>query len=156
MSTYLDYSDRTVDLVIFSGSIPTSATPLSMALASPGESGQINTGILKLAQRFLLLLLTPLGSIPHLPLVGCDFMPQLEQGLLRSSLDVHAAFSAAVSDLQLQLQAEEEETDPDDERFASATILSLTLTVDSASLSLLISSRAGDSRKVVLPLSITV
>ena len=117
MSSYVDYIDRTVDLVAFSGPFPSASVPLAMALARDGEGGQIQTGILKLAQRFLLLLLTPRGSTPSLPLAGCDFMPQLQQGLLRSTLDVYAAFSSAVSDIKTQLLAGEATRDPADERF---------------------------------------
>ena len=156
MSDYTDYIDRTVDLVAFSGPFPSATIPLTMALANEGEGGQLQTGILKLAQKFMLLLLTPIGSIPGLPLSGCDFMPKLQQGLLRTTLDVYAAFSSAVSDIKIQILAEESTTMPDDERFSSAVIIKLRLTADSASITLQITSLAGSSRKVVLPLSITV
>lgn len=154
--SYLDYIDRTVDVVAFTGKIPSGGIPQQMTLAAEGDGGQIHTGILKLSQRFMLLLLTPQGTIKYFPLLGTDFMPQLQQGLLRTSLDVYAAFSSAVADVQDQLLSEETEDDPDDERFESAELVQLHLTLDSASLTIQITSRAGTSRQVVMPLSVTV
>lgn len=155
-STYVDYLDRTVDLAAFNGQLPSGGVPLQMVMASEGEGGQIVTGILKLSQRFTILLLTPLGSIPSLPNLGTDFMPKLQQGLLRTPLDVYATFSSAVSDIRDQLRAAQLETDPDDEKFASASIEALQLTGDYARVTILINSVAGIGRKVIFPLAISV
>lgn len=151
--SYTDYIDRTVDLAVFLGPL-SGVVPQELAMADENGLSQVVTGILKLSQRFLVLLLTPRGSIPHLPEDGCDFMSQLLRGELRSELDVYSAFSASVVDIEDQLRAKELETAPDDEKFASATILHLTTSIDSIVMKIQITSQAGTSRTVILPTSV--
>lgn len=150
--SYVDYIGRSVDLAIYDG--PFSRTvPQVMGLALPGESGRLITGIRKLCQRFVILLMTPLGSILHLPDEGCDFLSQLLQGQLRTQLDVYAAFSSSVSQIREQLLQKESDETPDDERLSTARIESLSLAADQISMTIVITSLDG-SREVIPPLTI--
>ena len=151
-----DYVGRTVDVLAYTGGTAAGERRLSMALATAGDSGQICTGIQKLAQRFLIELLTEQGTMIYLPLRGCGFMREARLGMWRSPLDVMSAFSAALLDIKENLQLEEASTDPDDERFFDAELVAVTLDGSEASVTIRITSLAGTSRKFIAPLKITV
>lgn len=153
----LEYVGRTIDLLAYSGArTGAGEVQLTMALAQPGEGGQITTGIQKLSQRVLLEALTEKGSLRYLPLRGCDFMREARLGFFQTPMDVLASFSASLVDIQQNLQAEESDDDPADERFASAEILAVTLVDGNASVTVRVLSLAGTSRDIIAPLSVTV
>src|SRR5688572_29365121 len=113
MSSVLQYVDRTVDVLAYHGGKAQGTVLLEQALALDGTSGKITAGIQKLAQRFMIELLTEKGSLKYLPNRGTDFMIDARAGRLQTSQDVFASFSAAVVDLKTNLQVEEdEEEDP--------------------------------------------
>lgn len=150
------YIGRSFDLLAYTGGTSRGNTQLTAALASETSSGQIVTGVQKLAQRFLMELLTEKGSMTFLPLRGCDFMREARLGYWKSVLDVMASFSASLIDIKQNLQAEESTDDPDDERFSDAEIVAVTLEGDSASLTVRVTSLAGTDRTFIAPLSITL
>jgi len=153
----VDYIGRTYDLLSYQGGdVAGGEVLLNQALVTPENSGQITTGIQKLAQRFLLELLTERGSLTYLPDRGCDFMSSARLGNFLTPLDVLASFSASLVDIRNNLEIEESESDPDDERFLDATADSVTLNTGSATLHISITSRAGDTRVVIAPLNITI
>jgi hypothetical protein len=151
-----DYVGRTVDVLAYKGGTAGGEKLLRMELAAQDDSGQITTGIQKLAQRFLLELLTEQGTMAYLPLRGCGFMREARLGMWRSPIDVMAAFSAALLDIKDNLQAEETSLDPDDERFFDAELVAVTLDGSEASVTIRVTSLAGTSRKFIAPLKITV
>jgi len=152
-----DYLNRTHDLLAYTGGdVAGGEVLLAQALATPDNGGQITTGIQKLAQRFLLELLTEQGTLTYLPGRGCDFMAKARLGNFLTPLDVLAAFSGALVDIRNNLEIEEAESDPDDERFLDAAAESVTLNAGSATLHIRITSRAGNTRKVIAPLNITI
>lgn len=152
MSTYLDYLGRTHDVLCFQPQ-PSGSGRLTMSL---GERGEIVTGVQKAAQRFLLLLLTPKGSIPYAENVGCSFLTDLSRGGLRSVADVYTAFSAALLDIYNQFLDEESPDDPADEQFSDAEIISVRVDTDTVYLVVRVSVESGDSTQYITPLSITV
>ena len=147
-----DYIGRTVDVLAYQGARSRGEALLIQQLVSNTNSGQITTGVQKLAQRFLLELLTEQGSMTYLPSRGCTFITEANQGGWRSALDVQAAFSSALTDIEANLTEEESDDDPDDERFDSADLLAVTFTIGSVSLFIQINSVAGTSRTAILPL----
>ena len=152
-----DYIGRSHDLLGYQGGGTAGGdTLLTQALATPDNGGQITTGIQKLAQRFLLELLTEQGSLIYLPERGCDFMAKARLGNFLTPLDVLSAFSSALVDIRNNLEIEESESDPDDERFLDADAEAVTLNAGSATLHIRITSRAGNTRKVIAPLNITI
>jgi hypothetical protein len=152
-----DYIGRKIDiLAYYTEETGVGEVQLKPELAPQGTGGLITTGIQKLAQRFLLELLTEKGSMLYLPTRGCDFMKEARLGYLRTPLDVMASFSAALSDIKRNLRLEESATDAADEKLASAEVLSVSLSGDKASVHVQVLSQAGTTRTVVAPLAVTI
>lgn len=130
---------------------------LTQSLFDEHSSGEICTGIQKLSQRVAIEFLTEKGSMPYLPDRGTEFMTKLRQGRLRTELDVTLEFNFAIIDIAQNLITEEATyTDipmPDDERFASAELTSIAILADFLQLTMLVTSVAGDSREVIMPIS---
>lgn len=145
------YSNRSVDIIAFSGAKPKGMHPLSQQLFSKNDSGQVCTGIQKLAQRWLLCLLTPLGSVKFNPDRGTDFLDQFSY--LRSELDLTAAFSFAAMSTVQQLREEDTPNTPPDEILANVTLEDLTIRDADVILTITITSKAGNSREIILPLA---
>lgn len=122
MSSVNQYIGRTVDVSAFQGSQPRGEVQLTQALALPGESGQLISGIVKLGQRFLIELLTMKGSLRHRPERGSTFMIEVYGQRIRTVTDLYAAFARGLVDVQRNLTAEDRESDPLDEQYAGATI----------------------------------
>ena len=148
-----DYADRKYDYLAFRGVSVDGDTKLGLALYSEDTSGQICTGIQKLAQRWALEFLTEQGSMPGKPERGCDFMTLVRQGRLRTQFDVISAFNTANLFVTRNLRNEETDAMPADERFATAEILSVAVLPGYVNLRVMISSRAGEARAVILPIS---
>lgn len=156
MSTIDDYVGCVVDLVALGGVSATGKVELRQSLAAPGGAGEICTGIQMLVQRFVIELLTEQGSMPYAPLRGTRLMSLINQGTVRTQLDAIQAMQGALIDLQQNLWSEESDLDPDDERYDSATLIAASLTNNGIQYTLSVASRAGTSRKVILPLAVTV
>ena len=152
--TITEYAGRTSDVLAFVGMKEQGDVRLKQELVATGESGALTTGIQKLAQRFLLELLTEKGSLIYEPNRGTFFITRFRMGLLRTSQDLYSAFSSAVADAKIQLAQEESDQDPPDERYFSAELLGASLLGDQASLSIRLTSQAGDSRVVIYPLRV--
>jgi hypothetical protein len=151
------YAGRTFDVLAFQGAKATGDTLLVNALAtSVNDSGEICTGVQKLAQRWLIEFLTIQGTLAYLPTRGCEFMFLVQTGQLRTTLDAEQAFYLAASQVKTNLQAEELGTEPDDERFDSVNLISIVVTGDKLTLYTQINSLAGTSRSVILPIPVTI
>jgi hypothetical protein len=93
------YIGRTVDHIAFDGMGPPGQDRLLIqAMVLPGESGALITGIQKLAQRFLIELLTGVGSLRYLPRRGTTFMTEARSGFWRNVSDVEQSFYGALLD----------------------------------------------------------
>jgi hypothetical protein len=154
MATIADYQGRTFDILAFQPSA--NSTEMEQALASEANGGLICTGIQKLAQRWTLEFLTPIGSIPYKPNIGSYFMIALRTGQIRTDVDVVSFFSGASSQVSGRLKTEDLDSDKDDEKLDSADLLYFDITEDrTLVLSVQINSLAGTSREVILPISVT-
>jgi hypothetical protein len=151
-STLADYADRSYDFLAFQNVKEEKEALLDLVLFSEKSSGQIATGIQKLTQRWLLEFLTEAGSMPGLPARGTNFMTMVRQGLLRTYAAIWGEFIFSAYTAGLNLRKEETDAWPDDERFVSAKLLNLAVLPGYASLNIAITSRAGTSRKVVMPI----
>lgn len=147
-----DYAQRKYDYLAFRGVSSIGERQLGLALYSEDTSGQICTGIQKLAQRWALEFLTETGSMLGLPARGCTFMTMLRSGALRTQSDVMAAFATANLFITRALRKEEYTGMPDDERFDSAELTSVALLPGYMNLSVMVNSAAGDARAVILPI----
>ena len=155
-STILDYIDRTVDLVGWHGMQPTGEVLLQQTLAPAGTGGFIVTGVQKVAQRFLIELLTETGSRQFWPLEGNDFLTEARLGAWQTPADALGAFVRAVAIIRPLLQAEEVDTDPADERFVDAVPLSVTLEPAMVIIRFRIDTQAGSDRNFIFPLALSL
>lgn len=155
--TTAQYTGRTVDLLLFDGATATREAELTPALVQPGQSGALIAGVEKLVQRFLLELLTEIGSLHYDPTRGTTFISQIRAGTVQTSQDLFMAFSSSELILRNSLRLEEDsETDPADERYQSSELLSATLSGDRAQLSFRLISLAGTARTVLYPLRTSI
>jgi hypothetical protein len=146
---------RVYDVLALQGAKPMGEVLLQQILFNDIAAGMLCTGIQKLAQRFVLELLTELGSMLYLPARGTQFMTKFRQGYLHTETDVFIAFNLALNELELSLTAEELTTDPLDERYASATLDSVVIVNGGAILHVSLQSQAGSAREVIMPISTT-
>lgn len=146
-----DYASRKYDYLAFRNVTAQGDAQLGLALYDTDTSGQICTGIQKLAQRWALEFLTEIGTMTGLPNRGSDFMSLMRRGVLRDQSDVLAAFATTNLFITRNLRNEEYAGMPDDERFDTADLTSVAIFPGYMKLTVMISSRAGDSRAVILP-----
>lgn len=148
-----DYLNRRYDFLALQNVKPVGDSRLGLELFTAEGDGQICVGIQKLTQRWLLEFLTERGSMPGLPDRGCDFMTLVRQGRLRTEAAITAAFNFAAYDVRIALSKEEDPAWPADERIGSAALLSLAFLPSYANMSVSISSLAGTSRSIILPVT---
>ena len=150
MSTAADYIGRTFDVLALRGAERTGAVLLQQTLFDGTSSGEVCTGVQKLAQRWLLALMTIRGSMPYRPELGTDFMLTAKHGF-QTETDVILSFNIAMVLVERQLQNEEDASWHDEDRYARAELISLTLTATTLSMQIRVWSRAGSAREVILP-----
>jgi hypothetical protein len=148
-----DYAGRKYDFLALRNVQPVGDAALKLALFNPTSAGEIATGSQKLAQRWLLEFLTEVGSMPGLPLRGTDFMAKVRRGGLRKTSDVRLAFNFASFSARLNLLKEEDDTWPADERIDAAILDSVSFSPGFASLRIIIVSKAGAARSIILPIA---
>lgn len=148
-----DYATRKYDYLGLRNVNPSKEAQLGLELFNVDDNGQICVGTQKLAQRWLLEFMTASGSMPGMPARGCDFMTYVMQGRLRTTLELQALFSATELDVRKNLQQEEYVGMPDDERLNYAELLGSAVFPGYLTISVKINSVAGDSRKIIVPIS---
>jgi hypothetical protein len=156
MSTVVDYRGRQADILAFKDIEPNKDSLTTMALARENDGGEITAGIQKLAQRWLLEMLTEEGTIPWEPERGTLFMTQLRLGLVRTTIEAEQLFFFAEDQARLNLILEEDDDMPDDERFGSASLVSLAVNGDLLVVRAELTSRAGKGVTLLMPLSVTL
>jgi hypothetical protein len=151
--TLADYANRRYDFLALQNIKPTGNSQLGLSLFADDGVSQICVGVQKLAQRWLLEFLTERGSMPGLPERGTDFMTLVRNGQLRTEAAVIVAFNFAAYTARVNLNSEEDATWPDDERLRDAELLAISFLPGYANIRIAISSRAGTSRTVILPVA---
>jgi len=155
--SYTQYIGRQIDVLAYRGADTTGPGDvlLTMAIANEVDGGQITTGIQKLAQDFLIELFTMTGTVACEPTRGCSFMYDAVRGVWRTTTDVFASFAAALIDIENTFAAVELANAElqDDEKYASAEMTAVTLTPTEASVTIKLTSQAGNSRQIIAPLA---
>lgn len=144
---------KTYDLAVFQTS-GSPVTPDMQVLWGVDGDGVLLTGIRKLAQRFLLELLTIRGSMPFAQDRGSSLMVFVKEGRIRSEVDAHMYFQYAVGEIEPNLFGDVLSTDDHDEQYKSVTIDSITFTPTHLAYKISLTSVAGTSRTVTLPLAV--
>lgn len=137
----------TADIALFQPALGTAA----QAILTP-QGGRAAFGVEKLAQRFVMVFLTQIGSIPYRANEGTVFPTALLGGNMMTEMDIYSLFYQSLQQIGVVLQSYETSSDPDNERYASAQITQLTIEADGASVELQITSLAGTVAGLVLPL----
>jgi len=150
MST-ADYIDRRFDILALQGATAAGKVQLKQQLFEPG-SGEICTGVQKLAQRWVLEFLTIRGSVTFQPLRGTNFMAIARRGGFRNEVDVIAEFNFAAVDVRRTLLNEQVDAMQDDERLERADLTNVAISAGQLLLTITITSQAGTSRKAILPI----
>lgn len=151
MSTAADYAGRTYDVCAFHGLTARGESLLTHELADAG-GGEICTGAAKLAQRVVLRLLTPRGSIRFSPREGCDFVTLARTGQLRTEAAASTAFRFAAGLIQSACAAEIVATTPPDEQLVRIDLLGIAFLADAISVTIEIVTAAGTTRPIILPI----
>ena len=156
MATSTDYSGRLVDVLIFQGTQPAGMVPVSLSF---GSAGYLTTGIQKVSQSFTMFFLMDKGSVPAQPDYGTSFVSQFRLGYLRDESSVKSAFAFASDATVRALRAQAAAANlPADETIKSATLLGYSLDKATGNLQLRIqlTSDAGATRTVFLPIPVTI
>jgi len=163
MST-VDYINRRFDVLAFRDVRASGDAQLTQSLFTSESTrtifdaeigGEVCTGIQKLAQRWALEFLTTRGSMGfHLANRGSDFLNWVRAGRLRTEFDVQAYFNFAAQQVRSNLVNEETADMPDDERLSRSNLDQVVLFEGSLQLTVALDNQAGESRQVILPISI--
>lgn len=157
MSSVADYVGRTTDMLAFQGAAAGAGDQLMLqSLVTPTDSGMVTTGVQKLAQRVLLILLTRRGSLIYSPGLGCDFMRDAHRGAWRTGADIDISFNSAKLDIVRQVRGEELDSDSDDERLASLNLLGAALDDGQAVLRISLVTVAGSTVTFIAPIPLVI
>lgn len=156
----VDYAGRTVDLLLLK---TVTGVPASVRVGldvSDGEgSPMIVAGVEKMVQRYAIAFLNAMGSTMFVPGHGTGIVPAVASGRVYSqaTLESQAAEANLRASRQVRLADDGEDT-PDDERLASATVegVDFSRSRSSASISVRLTSAAGDSYTYIIPVGVGV
>lgn len=148
-----NYINRKYDYLALQGANASREVKLGLELVNAETNGQICVGIQKLSQRWLLELMTEVGSMVGRPDRGTTFMRAVRQGKITNTMAAIAEFELATISVRRNLQNEEYADMPDDERYASAELLNISVLPGYMNLQVQINSVAGSSREIILPIS---
>lgn len=150
------YINRKFDILAFRGATERGEVRLNQSLFDSLSAGEVCTGAQKVAQRWALEFLTPLGSMGyHLVDRGTNFLARARNGRIRTELDVQLEYSIAATLVRQQMLADETDDMADEDRFGSDALLDIILAEGRLSLKVQILTLAGETREVILPINIT-
>lgn len=154
MSTINDYIGRTVDLLAFKDASPDREKLLRMALVGEGDRGEVTAGIQKLAQRWLIEILTEEGSLRYDSNRGTIFMIEARLGRIRNTADAEQVFFFAADQARFALQAEETDDTPLDEAYSRVELESITVLDGFMLMRVRLYSVLGNDREILLPIDV--
>ena len=158
MAASVDYTGRTVDLLIFQGVAESGKQPIELGF---GTAGSLCTGVQKVAQTWTMLFMTDRGTVLNKPTRGSSFLTAVRQGRIQVDSDVRAQFALAADQVRRTMELDAAAASPalpTDERLDNATLESFTLDKGASYLYLKIriTTLAGDDRTVFLPVPIVI
>ncbi len=140
----------TYDVLAFQSNANAAA---SQNIIEDGNNGVLVTGPKKLAQRFILELMTEKGSITYRPTRGTYFVTEAKAAQLNNEIDVYTSFSLALLDMSNNLIGEESVNDPSNERYKNAEIQSISVRPGSITIGVKVVSLAGTFTNISIPLA---
>ena len=142
------YPNRSFDFTVMHGAAKTGSTLVDFSLVKDG--GAVCTGLQKLAQRYVLCLMTDIGSMTFNSRRGCSFMKDVMRA--RDEDAVATAFQFARMDVAQQLRNEETDDMPDSEKYGSSELIDVSFFGDTLSIAIELQSVSGDSSDIILPI----
>jgi hypothetical protein len=152
----VDYTGRTVDLLIFQGVQEFGDQQITTGW---GEAGELCTGIQKVAQSWLQLFLTDQGTVLNEPTRGSTFLLSVRRGRIQVDDDVPSEFAIGAAQVSRTMAADAiGQNLEDDEILDRAELLDYSVDNIASNLYLRIRiwSLAGNSRIVYLPIPFSV
>src|SRR5262245_4779692 len=101
MATRVNLPNRTYDIAAFDGlGLGTNVAVMNDPALLPGPVtiGEMITGIVKLAQRFIIVLFLEQGSMIYEPTAGCTFLKDARAGYWRTTIDISQSFYYSLLD----------------------------------------------------------
>ena len=144
-----DYIGRTIDVLAFQGGTAVGEVELDRALVGDTGEGAITTGIQKLAQKWLITLLTEKGTVKYKPTFGTTFMAELQMGNVSTDQNLFAVFNANELDLKSQLLEDEDATTPTDEQYKESIITSATVIPGYVNITVTLASQSSTAEFIV-------
>lgn len=153
-STTMDYTDRTVDLLL----LQFVSAPKADVLVRPDVSRdpRMVTGIEKLVQRYALLFLTQIGTVKNRESEGSDFMGLLGAGQIYDENTLRSVAAAANKTVSAQIKvADRNLGTADDEALDTAVVTdtSVDRATASVSVTVTITTMAGERYVYTIPLA---
>lgn len=150
-----DYTGRTVDLLFMQGAGTGTRKLITPSLAWD-DGGFVTTGIQKAAQFFVIVLMTEKGSVKHAPNFGTRFITTVKSNNMTDSR-LQIAFRDAAEDILDQQVSYQSDGMSDDEFLVDANLVSFAVpSLDHIQLAVQLTTRAGESRQVIMPVSLAV
>lgn len=146
------YIGRVFDMCALRGATPAGRTELRQTLFETESAGDVCTGVQKLAQRWVMKFLTIAGSMKFKPSEGTEFVLLYRRGLLRDESELQSAFIIAAVQVRNSMLAEETDSMHPEDRMGNATLEHLFVSNNYVALTVNITSLAGISRQVILPI----
>jgi hypothetical protein len=147
---------RTYDISTFTGTPVGAAGAQAISLLDPAwPQGRGVTGMAKLMQRVLLELLTESGTIAYNTTRGTGFMTALRAGQLNGDAAVFQNFNFAANAILRTLGNDDTAATPADEVLAGMELDSVLFGGDQIALAFTLTSAAGTSAQLLLPVSST-
>lgn len=150
-----DFTGRSVDLFIMQGAAESAMKPIDPGLDFD-NGGSITTGVQKAVQFFLVAFFTEKGSRKHQPSFGSRFVTQVRMANMTDSF-MEITFRDAAEDILDQQNRYRDSTAPDDEILSNIELISFsTASPSELSLTVQLTTLAGTTRVVVLPISLAI
>ena len=150
-----DYTGRLVDLFIMQGAQPAGMRPITTGLDG-NNGGKIIAGVQKAAQTFIIIFLTEKGSRLHDAEFGTRFLTTIRHSNINDSL-MAIIFRDAAEDVLTQQERYFVAGQLDDEIISALDLITFTVPNSTEmSLTVQLTTRAGTSRTVIVPVSLAV
>ena len=158
MST-TDYTGRQIDLELLQSIQLPSFAAQRVQVANVTQTPKVVAGVEKAVQRYTQMLLTTVGDVHFNPLEGGYLVPTLFQGLVQDQGQLAHLFCVASSSAMQAINRDDQDATfgpiPDDELLQNAALTDMQFDYPSqtVSLTILLTTAAGESYNFVVPIS---
>lgn len=126
----------------------------SGAISGPGENTLV-AGILKLAQKVLLELLTSQGSMPYNSDIGSSFLTTLSKRNIYSEYDVFMTFALASASVKQHLQLQETEDMPTSEKLRDIKLKKIVAVPETLLLTVTVTNQENKTIDITIGVEVT-